>query len=134
MNDTVLLSNTIIKEMNQTFISRYIIPTISANDTSGILCLKVPCHKGELHTVRIACLSDKYNINLYTKSKVITPSIYEILSFIDINKEYQAIVNLIYLNSEIPIVPYLYLEVKNNDIKATGDIELEMIFKTEWVE
>ena len=87
MVNATLYETKSIKELNKIHSYKYNVPNINISGTSDEYGLKVPYHDGELHTIRIACLSENYDLHIYTKMGVTSPSINEILKVIEINKE-----------------------------------------------
>ena len=74
MADATLYENIAIKNLDNIYAFKYNIPSILATETSDLLGIRVPWHKGELTTIRIACASTNYDVHIYTKDVIESPS------------------------------------------------------------
>lgn len=86
----------------------------------------------DLLQISISCISSNYSVKLLNKNDIdLGDTIYEVLSYSNINKSVSDIFNkFIIRNRDVVLDNKLYLYISNNDSVDIEDIEVELVYIT----
>ena len=108
---------------------RFDIPSIPAATISDDILFAVN-NPAKLENFRVQCDSNNFNFSLRLEPAVITPSIEEIYSVVNMNRAFfDDFIEIWWAKPTGPDENNLYGEIKNNSGIATGPITFEFVFK-----
>ena len=150
----------VLRDVQRSTISRFLIPQVAASDTSPVYSLDVGAREGHLEVVRVASVSgNDYTVSLRNIEGASLPTmdftIHEILRVenIDTTGYHETKLGITFSNDdeiEMPInvviediehptaeqyakgeLPLLYLQITNNDgVAHTGQITIELVIES----